>query len=389
MAGTKLSDLSASGAVAATDIFYSVVTAGVGGVKATAAQVKTFMSAAPTITGHPVVEGVTSTGATGTGNFVFSVSPTLTGTLAAAAGTFSSTLGVIGAATLGTQQTTQGSLVLANTAAGAFATTVKSSNSATAGYTLTLPVDGGTNAFVLQTNGSGVTSWVAQSGGSGGVTIGTTTVTSGATTNILYNNAGVVGEYTLTGTGTVVAMKTSPTFITPVLGIAAGTSLALGGATIGSNALAVTGTAAFGGALNANSTFTSIGSTVLVASLAINSGTGNVVMWNGAQIGWSSSGAVTTASTNDTSFVRAAAASISTVSTFKILSGTAIPAGGTAGTGYSFSSTANFGVFGGSGAPSLVAAQGSLYLRSDGTSITRAYINTDGSTGWTALVSVA
>jgi hypothetical protein len=35
---------------------------------------------APTITGHPTVEGVTSTGATGTGKFVFSDSPTITGT---------------------------------------------------------------------------------------------------------------------------------------------------------------------------------------------------------------------------------------------------------------------------------------------------------------------
>lgn len=36
--------------------------------------------AANTFTGHQTIEGVTSTGATGTGNFVFSVSPTLTGT---------------------------------------------------------------------------------------------------------------------------------------------------------------------------------------------------------------------------------------------------------------------------------------------------------------------
>lgn len=42
----------------------------------------------------------------------------------------------------------------------------------------------------------------------------------------------------------------SPTLVTPVLGVAAGTSLALGGATIGSNALAVTGTAAFSGNIN-------------------------------------------------------------------------------------------------------------------------------------------
>lgn len=48
----------------------------------------------------------------------------------------------------------------------------------------------------------------------GGLTIGTTTITSGTTTRILYNNAGVVGEYTLTGSGTVVPMATSPTFVT-------------------------------------------------------------------------------------------------------------------------------------------------------------------------------
>lgn len=48
-----------------------------------------------------------------------------------------------------------------------------------------------------------------------GITVGTTTITSGASTRILYNNAGVVGEYTLTGTGTTVAMATSPSLTSP------------------------------------------------------------------------------------------------------------------------------------------------------------------------------
>jgi hypothetical protein len=70
--------------------------------------------------------------------------------------------------------------------------------------------------------------------------------------------------------------------------------------------------------------------------------------------------------------------------------GTAIPAGGTAGAGLLVSSTSNFGVFFGSGAPTLAAAQGSLYLRSDGSSTSnRAYINTDGGTTWTALTTAA
>jgi len=69
---------------------------------------------------------------------------------------------------------------------------------------------------------------------------------------------------------------------------------------------------------------------------------------------------------------------------------TAIPAGGTAGAGLLVSSATNFGVFFGSGAPTLAAAQGSLYLRSDGSSTSnRAYINTDGGTTWTALTTAA
>lgn len=81
---------------------------------------------------------------------------------------------------------------------------------------------------------------------------------------------------------------------------------------------------------------------------------------------------------------------ITSTAAARILSGTAIPAGGTAGAGYRFSSTANFGVFFGSGAPTLAAAKGSLYLRSDGSGIAdRAYINTDGSTTWTAIATAA
>jgi hypothetical protein len=69
---------------------------------------------------------------------------------------------------------------------------------------------------------------------------------------------------------------------------------------------------------------------------------------------------------------------------------TAIPAGGSQAQALNFSSTANFGVFYGSGVPTLSAAQGSLYLRSDGSSTsTRMYVNTNGSTTWTAVTTVA
>ena len=49
-----------------------------------------------------------------------------------------------------------------------------------------------------------------------------------------------------------------------------------------------------------------------------------------------------------------------------------------------------FGIYVGSGAPTVSAAQGSLYLRSDGSSnVTRMYVNTNGSTTWTAVNTVA
>jgi hypothetical protein len=57
---------------------------------------------------------------------------------------------------------------------------------------------------------------------------------------------------------------------------------------------------------------------------------------------------------------------------------------------YQMGSTANFGIFFGSGAPTVAAAKGSLYLRTDGTTTNdRAYINTNGSTTWTALTTAA
>lgn len=69
-------------------------------------------------------------------------------------------------------------------------------------------------------------------------------------------------------------------------------------------------------------------------------------------------------------------------------SGTAPVAGGAAA--FLATSTAGLGIYVGSGAPTVSAAKGSLYLRTDGSSTsTRAYINTDGATTWTNLVTAA
>jgi hypothetical protein len=68
----------------------------------------------------------------------------------------------------------------------------------------------------------------------------------------------------------------------------------------------------------------------------------------------------------------------------------AVPAGGSTSVGVKISSTANLGFFVGSGAPTLSAAKGSLYSRTDGSSTsTRLYVNTDGATTWTNVVTAA
>ncbi len=74
-----------------------------------------------------------------------------------------------------------------------------------------------------------------------------------------------------------------------------------------------------------------------------------------------------------------------------VCSGTATPAGGSTAARLLFGTTAGFGIYYGSGAPSaLTAAQGSIYLRSDGsTTATRLYVNTNGGTTWTNFTSAA
>jgi hypothetical protein len=70
--------------------------------------------------------------------------------------------------------------------------------------------------------------------------------------------------------------------------------------------------------------------------------------------------------------------------------GTATPAGGSTGMGIVMGSTSGFGIYIGSGVPTVSAAQGSLYLRSDGSSTsTRAYINSSSGSGttWTAITT--
>lgn len=88
----------------------------------------------------------------------------------------------------------------------------------------TLTLAAGTG-ITITTNAGTDTITIASSGSAASITIGSTTITSGTNTRILYDNSGVLGEYTISGSGTVVAMATSPSFTTPTLGVASATSI--------------------------------------------------------------------------------------------------------------------------------------------------------------------
>jgi hypothetical protein len=84
-----------------------------------------------------------------------------------------------------------------------------------AGNTIyTLPTAFPAGTYLLNSTSAGVMGFTDPSTFLTGLTVGTTTITSGTTTRILYDNAGVLGEYTITGSGNVV-MSTSPTLVTP------------------------------------------------------------------------------------------------------------------------------------------------------------------------------
>ena len=71
--------------------------------------------------------------------------------------------------------------------------------------------------YLLSYNGTHYRIVGSVGGGSGDIEVGVTEITSGTNTRVLYNNSGVVGDYSISGTGNV-AMTTSPTFTTPALG---------------------------------------------------------------------------------------------------------------------------------------------------------------------------
>ena len=303
---------------------------------------------------------------TGTANLVLSASPTLSGTVGGAltwsgSQTMQAAL-TYGGVTLSNSVTGTGSMVLGTSPQ--FTTGIGVGRAATSSALIATGGNIGGAASMYNTLVQG-TIQSDVTGAYYGVWSQPSTAAASFTLNALVHYG---AQFTAAGAGSTVANQYGFYVGSGTLTGATANYAFYGGLASGSGAynLYMGGTAAnyLGGATTFNAAIT-YGGVTLSNSVT---GTGSMVLASSPTLTTPNIGAATGTST-----------SLTSGST--IYNATAIPAGGTAGSGYKFSSTANFGMFFGSGAPTLSAAQGSIYLRSDGVP----YYNNNGSTGWTTL----
>ena len=189
--------------------------------------------------------------------------------------------------------------------------------------------------------------------GSSSLVIGTTAVTGGATTQVLFNLGGVVSsDAGFTYAGSSGPVTAAGRLGTSSAGTAANPSLFVGNATTGFSSVSTTGmNISINGVSKADFDISSAGNWSFTGSLVSSTG----LRTNG--------------------FLQAGP-------------GSPIVSGGSTAYGVTISNAASFGIYAGSGAPSISAGKGSLYLRTDGTTTNdRAYINTNGSTTWTNITT--
>lgn len=223
-----------------------------------------------------------ATGNTVSGNA--NLTTTSTGNLTAAGGGL--TVGAVGAGALvGLKGSTSGTVTIAVAAAAGT-------------WTMTLPTSGGTAGYVLSTDGSGVTSWVAAGGGGGGnvtaiyagtglnaspsspiTTSGTLNIAPSGVTQGQYGNASYVSQVTVTPTGQINAASSVLISIAPsqINATIPNSGLTNSSVTVGNTTIALGGNAtSFGNTTFTNIALSNIQTTSLTGYLYGNDGSGNV-----------------------------------------------------------------------------------------------------------------
>lgn len=244
-------------------------------------------------------------------------------------------------------------------------------------------------------------------------------------TTVLYNSAGTGTAAGQSGAGTPINFATVPqvsvvalaedlpsltapnafTDTTASISPVTGALIVAGGVGVGGN-INVGGTITLGVAGQNASLQVGVGGTgANFATIDINGGSGNYgggqfrLMKNsvmGWQLGYVSAlssgtnsdfGIVSDQATGGAAFVLNISAATGVMQVSK---NTAAPAGGSAAACFAIGSDPNFGIYFGSGVPTVAASKGSLYIRTDGSSTsTRMYVNTNGSTTWTNVGTAA
>jgi hypothetical protein len=142
--------------------------------------------------------------------------------------------------------------------------------------------------YYNSSSGSGTT-WTQIGSGGSGLTVGSTTITSGTNTRVLFDNSGTLGEYTISGSGNV-CMTTSCVMTTPNLGtpsavtLTNGSGLPVSGVTgFGSGVSAFLVTPTSGNLAGAVTDETGSGALVFAASPTLSGTIGGSLTWSGAQ----------------------------------------------------------------------------------------------------------
>ena len=322
------------------------------------------------IVGNIVVAGSTFTGNVTAGNLLtgglVSATGNVTGGNIRTAGLVSATGNVTGGNLLSTTLSLSGNVLSAiNTTANVTTTAnISGGNILTGGFaSATGNVSGGNLRTTGQMSASGNVT------GGNVNTAGLITATGNVTGDNLLATANVIVTGNISG-GNVLSTT-----------LVQGTLVSATGNVIGGNVTT-------GGQVSATANIT--GGNVLTGGIV--SATGNITGGNvlgGANVNATIfTGTTISVAANISGGNILSGAVVSAVGNARILSGTAVPVGGTTGAGYKMSSVTDLGIFFGSGAPTLSAAQGSLYMRTDGsTTNTRMYINTDGATTWTPVTT--
>jgi hypothetical protein len=283
-------------------------------------------------------------------------------------------------------------ITFANTGTYEFGFSTTNAGNAITIFDLNRPLSYYTNAVTIAANTVSTSPGTGALVVSGGLGVGGNLYVNGD----IYGNVSVtdINVVSVTATGNVVSGNVNTTgAITAVGNVNGGniiTTALVKGATVSATGNAIGGNVTTAGLVSATGNID--GGNLRTSGLI--SATGNITGGNvlgGANVNATTlTGTTVSVSGNITGGNVLSSAVISAAGNATILSGTAVPAGGTAGAGYKFSSTTNLGVFFGSGAPTLAAAKGSLYLRTDGTTTNdRMYVNTNGSTTWTAVITAA